>query len=94
MKADLILRHKDITPEGDILEMTVWSLPEPLPPSGHSFKYSLVYIVDGKRVVGFDNERGKGDHCHLDGKERSYRFINIDQLVNDFIKQVDKRRKP
>ena len=94
MRADLILRHKDVTPEGDILEMTVWSLPEPLPPSGHSFKYSLIYIVDGKRVVGFDNERGKGDHCHLDGKERSYRFMNIDQLVKDFIHQVDKRRKP
>lgn len=94
MKADLILRHKDVTPEGDILEMTVWSLPEPLPPSGHSFKYSLVYIVDGKRVVGFDNERGKGDHCHLDGKERSYLFMNIDQLINDFIHEVDKRRKP
>ena len=94
MRAELILKHKDVTPEGDILEMTVWSLPQPLPPSGHAFKYSLVYIVDGKRVVGFDNERGKGDHCHLDGKERSYRFINIDQLVNDFIQQVDKRRKP
>ena len=73
--------------------MTVWSLPEPLPPSGHAIKYSLVYIVDGRRVVSFDNERGKGDHCHLDGKERSYRFINIDQLVNDFIQEVDKRRK-
>lgn len=93
MRADLILRHKDVTSEGDIIEMTVWSLPEPLPPSGHAFKYSLVYIVGGKRVVGFDNERGKGDHCHLDGKEKAYRFIRIDQFVRDFIRQVDKRRK-
>ena len=94
MKADLILKHKDVTSEGHIIEMTVWSLPKALPPSGHLFKYSLVYIVDGKRVVGFDNERGKGDHCHLDGKERSYQFVNIDQLVYDFIQQVDMRRKP
>jgi hypothetical protein len=30
-----------------------------------------VYSLNGVRVVGFDNERGKGDHCHLDGGERA-----------------------
>jgi hypothetical protein len=24
---------------------------------------------DGVRIVGFKNERGKGDHCHIAGKE-------------------------
>jgi predicted transcriptional regulator len=30
--------------------------------------------------VGFDNERGKGDHCHMDGKELPYKFTSVGQL--------------
>jgi hypothetical protein len=37
-------------------------------------------------------ERGKGDHCHLDGKEVAYTFVSVDQLVEDFIKAVAARR--
>jgi hypothetical protein len=51
-----------------------------------------VYVVNGERVVGFDNERGKGDHCHLDGTERPYRFTTVEQLVEDFIAAVAARR--
>ena len=29
----------------------------------------LVFVCDGKRVIGYDDERGKGDHGHL-GKKR------------------------
>ena len=34
---------------------------------------------NSKRIVGFDNERGKGDHCHLDGQESNMndRFLTI-----------------
>ena len=52
-----------------MIEAVVWKVPNPVEPSQHLFKYRLVYIVGGERVVGFDNERGKDDHCHLDGKE-------------------------
>jgi len=39
-----------------------WSeVPEPVPPTEHGYKYSAVYVVNGVRVVGFDNERGKGE---------------------------------
>jgi hypothetical protein len=53
----------------------------------------MVYVVNGKRVVGFDNERGKGDHCHLDGIEQAYNFTTVDQLMADFIAEIEKRRK-
>jgi hypothetical protein len=26
--------------------------------------YRLALVVDGERVIGYDNERGKGDHKH------------------------------
>ncbi len=40
-----------------------------------------------------DNERGKGDHCHLGGRERAYAFATVEQLIQDFISAVDAARK-
>jgi len=45
-------------------------------------------VVAGERLVGFDNERGKGDHCHLAGRQRPYHFTTVEQLVEDFIAAV------
>ena len=42
--------------------------------------------------MGFDNERGKGDHCHLDGVETVYAFTTVETLVRDFLAEVEKRR--
>lgn len=92
MKAELIYRYKNVTPEGNLIEMVIWKVPKPVEPSQHDFKYRLVYIVDGVRVVGFDNERTKGDHCHLDGQEVAYQFVSIEKLVDDFMAEVAKRR--
>ena len=61
MPAELITRFKDITSDGAILEVVIWKVPAPVPPTEHGYKYSAVYVVDGVRVVGFDNERGKGE---------------------------------
>lgn len=94
MKAMLILDFKDITPAGDIVQMRVWQVPEPVPPSGHGFKYSLFFGRKGERIVSFDNERGKGDHSHIDGQEAPYRFESIDRLIEDFIAAVETRRTP
>jgi hypothetical protein len=38
-------------------------VPEPVSPLEHRIKYRLVNV----RVVGYDNERGKGDHKHRYG---------------------------
>jgi Family of unknown function (DUF6516) len=94
MPATLITRFKDITADGAILELVVWKVPAPVPPTEHGYKYRAVYAVDGVRVVGFDNERGKGDHCHLDGVELPYTFAGVEQLVEDFIAAVAARRAP
>jgi hypothetical protein len=49
--------------------------------------------VNGVPVVGFDNERGKGDHCHVRGRERAYAFVSVEQLVEDVIAAVDAARR-
>lgn len=94
MKARLITRRKEVLSETEMVEMVIWEVPKPVDPSEHLIKYRLVYIVDGERVVGYDNERGKGDHCHLDGVEHPYAFTTIEALVDEFLAQVAKRRAP
>lgn len=89
--ASLIIDFKDVADDGSIIQI-VGRLPEPVPPTTHGVKYRLVYIVGGARLVGFDNERGKGDHCHIDGEERPYNFTTIERLIEDFIAEVEKRR--
>ena len=90
MKARLITRFKDMTPEGDILELVVWRLPSSLPPCSHYYKYRAVFIVNGERVIGFDNERGKGDHAHYQEREQPYQFTGIDPLIDDLITEVER----
>ncbi len=93
MKAKLLLRSKDVLSDGAIVEMVLWLLPEPVPGCMHSYKYRLYYGHDEKRIVGFDNERPKGDHCHLDGVEQPYRFLDVDRLIEDFMREVNDRRE-
>ena len=38
--------------------------------------------------VRYDNERGKGDHRHVAGKELAYVFVSVDQLLDDFERDV------
>ena len=92
MPAQLITGFKNVNPDGSIIELVVWRVPKPVPPSLHFYKYRAVYVVNGKRTVGFDNERGKGDHSHLDGVEAPYNFTTVEQLVEDFIAAVNVRR--
>ena len=42
-KAILIFRDKAVLPDGAIVEMTIWRLPEPEPGRAHGLKYSLYY---------------------------------------------------
>jgi hypothetical protein len=57
MKAELVIERRVVYADRDFAEMVVWRVPSPVHPSGHDFKYRLVYIVDGRRVVGFDTEQ-------------------------------------
>ena len=92
MKAKLVIRERIVFADGNLVEMVVWRVPRPVPPSRHSFKYRLVYIVAGKRMLGYDNERGKGDHRHIFGAEESIEFFSIDDLLKRFVAEVEAMR--
>lgn len=63
-----------------------------MPPSMHRLKYSLFYGRHGERLVGYDNERGKGDHRHYGGHEEVYLFRSVEALLADFRADVERLR--
>jgi hypothetical protein len=65
MKAVRIFYDTALLPDGSIVEMVIWQLPSASPERPHGLKYRLFYGRDGQRIVGYDNERGKGDHKHI-----------------------------
>ena len=88
MTSPLMLYEKFTDELGNAVEMKVWKVPM----SGdmpHGYKYSLVYIVGGERVVGYDNAEGKGDHRHIGEGELVYAFKSIRRLVCDFQADVE-----
>jgi len=87
MKAELLMRERRVLEVG-FVEVIVWGLPEPLSGSTHRFKYRLAYVVEGECVLRYDNESGKGDHRHMGGRETTYVFISVDQLLDDFLADV------
>jgi hypothetical protein len=68
--------------------MVIWRVASPVRPSAHDLKYSLFYGRPGLREVGYDNERGKGDHRHFQGIETPYLFSSVEQLMADFWSDV------
>jgi hypothetical protein len=92
MRAELVQRSRRDFDDGSVLEMVIWRVPVPVKGSTHRYKYRLFYGRAGKRIVGYDNERGKGDHRHIDGIEEQVRFSTVDALVREFLDQVAKRR--
>ncbi|MDD4977055.1 MAG: DUF6516 family protein [Gallionella sp.] len=91
-KATLLYREKR-SYAGGIIEMIIWQVPEPVPPSEHPYKYRFVFVPDNQRLVGYDNERGKGDHKHIDDLEVRYQFVNEAQLLEDFWRDVQEATK-
>jgi hypothetical protein len=88
MKAELLFHERIEYSDGAIVEMVLWRVPSPVPPSRHGLKYRLFYGRFGVREVGYDNERGKGDHRHFQGVETAYAFSPVEQLMADFWSDV------
>ena len=88
MKTRLI-RHEKVTDEsGNTVEIKIWQLPKSSRDKPHGYKYSLVYIVDGVRALGYGNAEGKGDHRHYKDSEGLYKFKDIERLFEDFYNDV------
>jgi len=92
MKATLIHRSKVIFPDGAILEVVLWQLPEKTSDQPHGLKYRMHYGLPGTTMVRYDNEKGKGDHRRFKDSEQTYQFRDAETLQNDFIRDVESIR--
>jgi hypothetical protein len=84
MKAVALVRRRVVVAPDAFVELVIWQIPEPVPPSTHLLKYRLAYVVEERCVLRYDNERDKGDHRHTEEAEQAYAFSTPDQLLADF----------
>ena len=88
MKAAELLRTRIVFSETAFAELVLWQVPRPQAGSTHGFKYRLAYVADGECVVRYDNEAGKGDHRHFNGRESAHTFKTPDKLIADFQRDI------
>ena len=93
MKAQELLNARIKQGDDAFAELRVWRLPKPVRSSTHLFKYRLAFVTAGVCVLRFDNEAGKGDHCHIGSVETPYMFTSVDNLLADFWCCVDDWRR-
>ena len=82
------IRQKVVLRSGAVVEMVAWELPKALVDRPHRIKYRLYCGKDGKCLVRYDNETGKGDHVHYGEREATYKFRAWEALLADFLSDV------
>jgi len=92
MSAVPAYHDRQVLPDGTIVEMKIREAPEPIAGSSRRLKHSLLYGQEGEQLVCYDNERGKGDHRHVAGKEEPYAFTTVEKLIEDFTTDVRRAR--
>lgn len=91
--AQPVLSYRRDLPNGDIIQVVVWLLSEPLPGSPHPYKYRLhCQSAGGSDYIRYDNERGKGDHRHIGEIEEPYKFESVKTLALDFYAAIKQAR--
>ena len=88
----MLVDQQVILSDHEFAELVIWELSAPLRGSAHGLKYRLAFVVDGRCVLRYDNEAGKGDHRHAGGQERAYRFESIEKLLVDFERDIARWR--
>ena len=92
MSGQLIRHVKVVEDDGGIVEIKMWQV-KPSNDKPHGFKYSIIYIVGGIRVIGYDNAERQGDHRHYRDIIEKYELRVLRQLASDFYGDIEKYKK-
>ena len=91
--ARLLYHSRFVYEDGALREIVIWQVPEDKGNWPHGLKYRCHYRhADGKQWIRYDNERGKGDHRHINTREERYEFREFRQLIKDFLKDIGAMR--
>ncbi len=89
MGAILLRREKYVDADGELVELVLWQVPRSAAyPDG--IRYRLAFLLAGikKPAVLYDNHHPKGHHRHRGAVQIAYTFSTIDQLLMDFLADV------
>ena len=93
MEAEVLHHERYVLAEKVFAEIVIWRVPRSVRGSTHRLKYRLVLVADEQCVLRYDNEAGKGDHCHLGDVESAYEFTSYEKLLSDFWADVESWRR-
>ena len=80
------LARRDL-PDGSFIEIAIDQIkPDRWRP--HGIRYRFAWIDKSVCRVLFDNHSGKTDHCHIDGVEKPYQLVSVEQLYDDFMTEI------
>jgi|GEM_PF-2865534 len=51
-QATFLFEDREVMADGSIIQMRIWRVPKPVPPSEHRFKYSLFFGYPGNGSCG------------------------------------------
>ncbi len=70
------------------MERKVWSVPKTHKyPLGIKYRLVLADPKDHTVILLYDNHWPKGPHVHWGDEERPYTFVNMPQLLQDFVQE-------
>ncbi|MBI3036149.1 hypothetical protein HYY73_00100 [Candidatus Woesearchaeota archaeon] len=94
--AEVLFEHKETAENGGIIEIRVFRVDKSeRQPEGVS--YSMVFIRNGERVIGYDNfeghkRDGSSHHKHIGERILPYEFVDYWKAIGDFYADVEKER--
>jgi hypothetical protein len=88
MKAKLLYKHKARIGARYIIELSLHQIPKSKRYTD-GIKYRMnCYDEKTQFKMLMDNHHPKGHHIHIGKSQHAYEFISIDQLIDDFKKNV------
>jgi len=89
MRAALFRRERYVDADGDLVELVLWQVPRSAAyPDGIRYRLALLLAGTKKPAVLYDNHHPKGHHRHRGTLQIAYTFSTIDQLLMDFLADV------
>ena len=92
-RAAVLLREKMTDERGNLREMVIWRIPPtPQRPDGVRYRLALIRAGERRPAVLYDNHHPKGHHRHFQGRELPYHFLSVEELLDDFRRDVEELR--
>ncbi len=86
---ELLFHEKATDERGNLFEARIWKVPAgPKYPDGVRYRLAFIRSGENRPAVLYDNHHPKGHHRHVGRVEETYRFVDVEHLIKDFLNDV------